>query len=145
MRITTVLTTMLLGFLLSVTTAHAEPFRTDALSMFCDAYVAGVTSDGEETHYADQTEAVKGFVCLSYVRGIVDESEGESWSLDSKDVLGRWESDRINQVIRVFLKFVADNPEMLNKPAHAVVLASAIKAGLYRTHVAAVPLVPSNN
>jgi len=117
--------------------------------------VAGTTSDLQTicNHYAmapasaDFSNDTTSVACFMYVRGVAEEMAGEIViSPDNKYVVGLWADGVSNdQVIRVFIKYVAANPETLNKPAFFIVRYAAVAAGLYSYTPYKAPIVPSNN
>lgn len=102
------------------------PKTTAAQKQQCDLYVA-------PTH--DQKTDAQGNYCYAYIRGVKDAMDGDlAWADDThkKIVIGNWaDGVTADQLIRVFVKFVNENPEALNKPASITVRQSAEAAQLY--------------
>jgi hypothetical protein len=98
----------------------------------CETYIAAKSTGKCDT--ADHLKQGEG--CFTYIKGVVDEMEGElAWGDDShtKLVMGNWSGGGIatDQALRVFVKYANDNPITLNKPATAVLRQSMEAAGLY--------------
>lgn len=124
-------------FLALATSAFAA--TTETVITDCKAFV---TAQYDST---DQALAINR--CFGYVAGFMDEAQYEMIYADTahtKLSIGSWEAEvKPGQVIRVFVKYVSDNPETLNKPAVFVLWLSAVKSGLYK--YADVPVQPVEN
>jgi hypothetical protein len=98
----------------------------------CETYIAAKAAGKYDT--ADHLKQGEG--CFTYIKGIVDEMEGElAWGDDNhtKLVTGGWPDGGIatDQALRVFVKYANDNPVTLNKPATTILRQSVEAAGLY--------------
>ena len=118
-------------FLLCVCPAFAN-IKTETLITYCKAYVQA--EDNGKTTFDSNVQANGYNRCFGFVEGYMEESNGELAYADkthTKLVTGNWQSVTPDQMIRVFVKYVSDNPEALNKEAVFVLWYSAMKAGLY--------------
>jgi hypothetical protein len=88
----------------------------------CEAYLAD-----QKTPAAD--------ICFAYARGMKDALDGAlAWLDDThkRFVIGTWaDGVTVDQLVRVFVKFANDNPQLLNQPAPTVFRQSAEAANLY--------------
>ncbi len=90
--------------------------------------------------WLDQRKDVNGLRdadrCYAYMRGVQEEMAGElAWADEgahTRLVVGNWQDGvSTDQLTRVFVKYVNDNPAELNKPANAVIRRSAEASELY--------------
>jgi hypothetical protein len=112
--------------------AASAQVKAQEIKHGCDAYVAA-KNNGSKYDTADHLKI--GVGCFAYVRGALDEMEGElTWGDDNhtKLVAGNWQDGvTADQMIMVLVKYANENPAVLNKPASAILRQSAEAAGLY--------------
>jgi hypothetical protein len=130
-------------FLLCVSPVFAT--TADVVATDCKAYIAG--QDNGKTTYDNFEQGIQANRCLGYIAGFVDESTYELFFVDEahvKTAKGQWQQNtKVDQVIRVFVKYVQANPETLNKEAVDILRLSAVKAGIYI--YVTVPVQPVDN
>jgi len=122
----------------------ASILSTETLVADCKDYVKA--QDNGKTTYDNNEQAGASNRCIGFVKGFMDESSGQLYFADDshkKMVIGDWQSVTPTQEIRVFVKYVIDNPEILNRNAVETLWVSAYKAGLYTT--TPVPVKPVDN
>ena len=120
-------------FLLCSCTAFAN-ITTETLVADCKDYVKA--QDNGKTTYDSSTQAQAASRCIGYVKGFMDESQGEAFARSGSNIVlvGTWQNITADQEIRVFVKYVVANPESLNKDAVFTLRESADSAGLYKYH-----------
>jgi hypothetical protein len=98
--------------------------KTETVKAMCDAQIAAMSAS---------KPVDRG--CGNFMQGVKDEMDGElSWADDAHRALavGNWQDGvSLGQIIKVFMKYVNDNPATLNKPAIAVLRQSVEAVGLY--------------
>lgn len=109
-----------------------EPKTTSAQRDHCNAYLAPV----DRGQPGWQMRVLSRNLCMSYTRGVKDEMDGEIQWVDSahkKVVVGNWQAGvTVDQLVRVFMDYVAKNPSELDKPARDVIRESAEGANIYK-------------
>ena len=110
-------------------------YRVSNLNTVCIAYAA-----------PQHTLTPNDMDCAAYVDGITSEMQYEIFSTPKGFVVGTWaDGVSVDQVIRVFIKYVQANPEALNKDCGIVIRDAAVQAGLYKATLYKAPIVPSEN
>jgi|ERR1700733_6473132 len=117
---------LLIVFAASLSFTQAAPIqmKTETVKTMCDVQIAAMAA----------AKAVdRG--CGNFIQGVKEEMGGElSWADDTHKALalGNWqEGVSLGQTIKVFMKYVNDNPATLNKPAVVTFRQSVEAAGLY--------------
>jgi CTP:molybdopterin cytidylyltransferase MocA len=126
--------TLLIVVLLTLTcgVASATPYSTAALKTDCDFYVtAGVDS------------GIAATFCAGYVLAFTQMEEGYTVQTTDGPVYQYSWADGVtaDQVIRVFVKYVNDHPELLNKSAIETLLRATGDTGLRTGASLAKPIV----
>jgi hypothetical protein len=119
-------------FLLCVSPAFAALTKTETLVSDCKMWIQA--ADNGKSTYDSDAQGYAATRCTWFVVGFIEESAGELVFADDthkKMSTGNWQDVTASQVIRVFVKYVTDNPDTLNKSAVAVLWLSAVKSRLY--------------
>jgi hypothetical protein len=101
---------------------------------WCDAYIALESTSHVSTIQASDAGLCEGYivalmeqVSLSPVLDIADGVSGPN----GKFIIGTWgEAVTTDQVTKVFIKFVNDQPQWLDKPAYLVIEKACMDEGL---------------
>ena len=64
--------------------------------------------------YISEPNTPAANLCVGYIKGTVDEMEGETFINDSRNglVVGRWHNAGLDQIIRLFIKYTDTYPEL---------------------------------
>lgn len=115
--------TILLASLLICGTPASATFTAGELQAACP-------TSFEKSH----TMTVQNAVCIGYVSGWLDGINGSMVRTEKEEIVGfrLAQSVTTKQVIRVFLKYVADHPETENKEAEEILILALVEARLVR-------------
>jgi hypothetical protein len=126
--------------LLTVSVAWGQDVRvktTSQIKPWCDAYLAL-----ESAPHVSPNQAVDAGMCTGYIMGLIEQvslspvlhiadgADGVSVP-NGKFPLGTWgEAVTADQVTRVFIKLVNDQPQWLDKPAYLTIEKACMDNGL---------------
>jgi hypothetical protein len=118
-----------LGILLS-TMCHARDVQVRTVSQvkpWCVSYI-----ELESTSHVNPTQGMDAGLCEGYIMGIMEHlSVTPEAHPDGTFQIGTWEATvTIDQVTRVFVKFVNDQPQWLDKPAYLTIEKACTDNGL---------------
>ena len=114
------------------TFASAQYVDSSTMRDQCITYIA--QKDNGKTTWDGIQQATEAMNCLGFANGFMDEAIGEivpDVAGSDNFVVGYWGTIKPDQLIRVFVKYVNANPELLNQPAVIVMRKCAVQAGLY--------------
>jgi hypothetical protein len=123
--------------------------KVPSLKSDCNVYIA--VEDNGKTTFDSAAQVAPYNRCLGYVKGMADEMAGEIFigtvgTPSGTVYTGQWNgSGDINQVIRVFVKYVNEHPDMLDKEISLVFRTSVDSIGLYTYTKRPKSIVPSDN
>jgi len=64
--------------------------------------------------YVSKPNTAVANLCVGYIKGTVDEMEGETFINNERNglVVGRWHNAELDQIIRLFIKYTEAHPEL---------------------------------
>jgi hypothetical protein len=131
---------LLIFALLTVSVAWGHDVHvktTSQIKPWCDAYLASESAPHVSPHQTADAGLCEGYivglieqVSLSPVLEITDGADGVSVA-NGKFLLGTWgEAVTADQVTKVFIKFVTDQPQWLDKTAYLTIEKACMDNGL---------------